>query len=207
MTATCPDGHASEWGDFCSVCGVGMGGNSPVAAAQPCPACGEPTREGERFCEACGLELGAAASAPAASRGGQWEILVAVDPARRSLEDPDDPGVVLVEHRRTVAVIGERVTIGRYSRSRGLSPDVDLSEPPADLGVSHLHAFLDLTVDGTWWVTDCSSLNGTYVNDQPDPLAPGVAVEVSPGDRIHVGAWTTLAISRVSNSPSGGNSG
>jgi len=89
---------------------------------------------------------------------------------------------------------GEEVLIGRRSRSRGIEPAIDLTGPPEDAGVSHAHALLVRTPEGTWTVVDLGSANGTYVNDAADPIAANQPVPVSDGDRIHVGAWTTLTL-------------
>jgi hypothetical protein len=48
--------------------------------------------------------------------------------------------------------------------------------------------------DGTWAVVDLDSSNGTYLNDSPDPIKPHEPVPVGDGDKVHVGAWTTLTL-------------
>jgi pSer/pThr/pTyr-binding forkhead associated (FHA) protein len=82
--------------------------------------------------------------------------------------------------------------IGRRSPSRGLEPEIDLSGPPADPGVSHLHAVLIADEDGGWTVFDPGSANGTQVNGRE--MAPGSRVRLRDGDRISLGAWTVLTI-------------
>jgi pSer/pThr/pTyr-binding forkhead associated (FHA) protein len=78
--------------------------------------------------------------------------------------------------------------------SRGIDPEIDLTGPPADPGVSRLHAMLIEAADGTWSVVDPGSENGTLVNGKEIP--PGEAVPLRDGDRIHLGAWTALTITR-----------
>ncbi|WP_225993264.1 FHA domain-containing protein [Actinomadura rudentiformis] len=95
---------------------------------------------------------------------------------------------------RWVPLIGERVRIGRRSTSRAIFPEIDLSAPPEDPGVSHLHAVLLAQPDGTWVLVDPGSTNGTTVNGATDPIAVNVPVPVGAGDRIHVGAWTTITL-------------
>ena len=63
-----------------------------------------------------------------------------------------------------------------------------------DPGVSHLHAMLAAQSDGSWAVVDLGSSNGTYINGSTDPIKPHVPVTVADGDRIHLGAWTTLTL-------------
>jgi hypothetical protein len=93
MSATCPNGHESEWPDFCSVCGVSLqpagapAGADSGAAASPaatpapdagaaspattpagptCPNCGYSREATDVFCESCGFDFiaGTMPSAP-----------------------------------------------------------------------------------------------------------------------------------------------
>jgi len=93
---------------------------------------------------------------------------------------------------RRFPLSGPEIQIGRRSVSRGLDPDIDLSQPPADPGVSHLHVVLVAQDDGTWTVVDPGSANGTRVNGDEIPV--GVPVRLNDGDRISLGAWTVLTI-------------
>ena len=95
--------------------------------------------------------------------------------------------------RRRFALTDGQLLIGRYSRSRGIEPDIDLTGPPADPGVSHAHA-LFVPVEGGWAVVDLGSANGTFVNAANEPIEPHVPVPFAPGDTVHVGAWTTLRV-------------
>lgn len=98
------------------------------------------------------------------------------------------------EQQRTLT--GNQVTIGRRRHSTGDTPDIDLSVPPEDPGVSHQHAVLVQQPDGSWAVVDQNSTNGTTVNGSEDPIQPFVPVPLQDGDRVHVGAWTTITIRR-----------
>jgi hypothetical protein len=95
---------------------------------------------------------------------------------------------------RRFALDGDRVRIGRASASRGIAVEIDLTGPPLDPAVSHLHAQLLRTADGSWAVVDLNSANGTRVNGAEDPLPAETEVPVGAGDRIHVGVWTTLTL-------------
>jgi len=97
---------------------------------------------------------------------------------------------------RRIQLTGGQVLIGRHSASRGLNPHIDLSGPPEDPGVSRLHAVLQLTTDGGWTITDPGSTNGVTINDDTQPIEVNVPVQLRPGDRIHVGAWTTLTLTQ-----------
>ncbi|MFE0682575.1 FHA domain-containing protein [Streptomyces sp. NPDC058961] len=91
---------------------------------------------------------------------------------------------------------GNQITIGRRRHSTGEAPDIDLSVPPEDPGVSHQHAVLVQQPDGTWAVVDQNSTNGTTVNGSSEPIQPYVPVPLQDGDRVHVGAWTTITVRR-----------
>lgn len=91
-------------------------------------------------------------------------------------------------------LLGNQITIGRRRHSTGESPDIDLSVPPEDPGVSHQHAVLVQQPDSTWAVVDQNSTNGTTVNGGEEPIQPFVPVPLQDGDRVHVGAWTTITI-------------
>ncbi|MFK4689944.1 FHA domain-containing protein [Streptomyces pristinaespiralis] len=91
---------------------------------------------------------------------------------------------------------GGQVTIGRRRQSTGESPDIDLSVPPEDPGVSHQHAVLVQQPDGSWAVVDQNSTNGTTLNGAEDPIQPYVPIPLNDGDRVHVGAWTTITVRR-----------
>ena len=99
---------------------------------------------------------------------------------------------------RVVPLVGKSLLIGRHSRSRGITPQIDCG---IDSGVSRRHA--QLTTDGQrWWIEDLQSSNGTYVGAAGEPLPtsalpPGQRVEFDSGDRIYVGAWTRLVIRRA----------
>ncbi|MBW8703364.1 ABC transporter ATP-binding/permease protein [Streptomyces sp. MBT84] len=98
------------------------------------------------------------------------------------------------EQQRTLT--GNQITIGRRRHSTGDTPDIDLSVPPEDPGVSHQHALLVQQPDGSWAVVDQNSTNGTTVNGGEEPIQPFVPVPLQDGDRVHVGAWTTITIRR-----------
>ncbi|MGW2206242.1 FHA domain-containing protein [Streptomyces sp. NPDC001774] len=91
---------------------------------------------------------------------------------------------------------GNQVSIGRRRHSTGESPDIDLSVPPEDPGVSHQHAVLVQQPDGSWAVVDQNSTNGTTINGAEEPIQPYVPVQLQDGDRVHVGAWTTITVRR-----------
>ena len=96
--------------------------------------------------------------------------------------------------QRRFRLAGTEVRVGRRSAHSGIDPEIDLTGPPADPGVSRLHAVLLRGKDGTWSVVDPGSANGTLVNGTE--IARDKFVPLHDGDRIHLGAWTELRIVR-----------
>lgn len=225
----CPNGHTSADGRYCDVCGDAIAAPRSAEPAEPpvCPHCGTP-RSG-RFCEVDGydfdtgtlytveLSIDRAAravplvpqprtgSAPAVASGPA--ALVAADrtyfDAVLAEMGPDAAGLTFPPYcpERRVPLRGGQVRIGRRSASRGLLPEIDLGTPPEDPGVSHLHAVLLAQPDGSWNLVDPGSTNGTTVNGGTEPIPVNVPVPMGDGDRIHVGAWTTITLSLQEGPP------
>ncbi len=95
---------------------------------------------------------------------------------------------------RRFRLSGGQMRIGRRSVSRGVDPEIDLTGPPADPGISRLHAVLIAEPDGSWSVLDPGSANGTSVNGTEIPT--GNRMPLHDGDRINVGAWTAITVHR-----------
>ncbi|MFB7913468.1 FHA domain-containing protein [Streptomyces sp. NPDC056061] len=131
-----------------------------------------------------------------------WTAVVAPDReyflSMMQRSGPEATGLNLPAYspEQQVALTGNQVTVGRRRHSTGESPDIDLSVPPEDPGVSHQHAVLVQQPDGSWAVVDQNSTNGTTLNGAEDPIQPYVPVPLKDGDRVHVGAWTTITIRR-----------
>jgi len=132
---------------------------------------------------------------------GDWLVVATADRAYydmvTSSGGPDAASVRFPAYcpERRFALIGQEMRIGRRSASRGLTPEIDLTGPPLDPGVSRLHAVLIARPDLGWAVIDPGSENGTLVNG--DEIATGVAVPLHDGDRIHLGAWTLITVSKA----------
>ena len=130
----------------------------------------------------------------------EWTAVVTADRAYfdaiQAAGGPDAAGIAFPAYfpQRRFRLAGTEVRIGRHSVSSGIDPEIDLSVPPADPGVSRLHAVLLKAPDGTWSVVDPGSANGTAVNGSEIPR--GQAVPLRDGDRIHLGAWTQLRVIR-----------
>lgn len=193
---------------------------APPVGHVPCPACGAPNVDGDRFCEACGYDmtLGApaappsppaapsaspspeaapsAASAAAPVPAASWTVEVRADRDYYDRLQADEIPFPAVYPERSFALTGGRYVVGRRSASRGITPEIDLSGAPEDPGVSHLHAVLVGTPESGWTIIDPGSANGTFLNDSSDALVPNTAIPLKDGDRVHIGAWTTLTLKR-----------
>ena len=219
MTTTCPNGHASQSADFCDQCGIRLGPASPQIHPGPdpggstddlgpgavvCPVCGDEVGVGGRYCENCGTDTGNPSAAQVAGRtpvaapsvppSPEWHLVVGCD--RDYFERVEAEGIEFpaAPIERTVAIAKDRIYIGRGGAVQPDEQAVDLSPSPADAGVSRHHALLERQPDGGWTVVDCHSTNGTYLNDGTDPISCDQPVTVVDGDRIHLGAWTTITL-------------
>ncbi|MER6101960.1 FHA domain-containing protein [Streptomyces sp. NPDC001832] len=131
-----------------------------------------------------------------------WTAVIAPDReyflAMMQRSGPEATGLNLPAYspEQQLPLTGSQITVGRRRHSTGESPDIDLSVPPEDPGVSHQHAVLVQQPDGSWAVVDQNSTNGTTLNGAEDPIRPYVPVPLQDGDQVHVGAWTTITIRR-----------
>lgn len=208
---TCPEGHESTDAEFCDVCGLALDASlrtSPLPGPRRCPECN--ARLHGRFCEECGNDSRPDAPPPLPPRApapdlhptqapSAWTATVSADRAHfenvaASSETATGNGFPAAWQDRRLLLRGDQVSIGRRSRSRGISPDIDLAGPPEDYGVSHLHAVLIPRKDSGWSIVDVGSTNGTMINDHPYPLAANIPHPLEDGDRIYVGAWTVITV-------------
>ncbi len=217
----CPHCGAAKSGRFCESCGFDFdaGGDAgrrertiegvivpppgtgpatpaepppPPPPAAPMPATAEPVPASAASAPAGG------APAPAAGGPVAWTAVVASD--HDYFEDvvaaggPDSAALTFPDYcpERRFRLAGPEMRIGRRSASQGLEPEIDLTGPPTDPGVSRMHAALIAEPDGSWTVLDPGSENGTLVNGTE--IAAGVRVPLHDGDRIHLGAWTVITI-------------
>jgi hypothetical protein len=182
-------------GPAAAAAGTGLGG--PDLAAGAAPATGPVAAPGGDGGSG-DVGTGAVAGGPPGSRAPVWTAVVSADRAYYdSVIAEGGPDAASIEFpgycpERRFRLSGQEMRIGRRSASRGLEPEIDLTGPPTDPGVSHLHAVLMTEPDGSWVVLDPGSANGTMVNGGEIP--GGVRVPLHDGDRICVGAWTVLTI-------------
>ncbi|HYS37653.1 MAG TPA: FHA domain-containing protein, partial [Pseudonocardiaceae bacterium] len=148
-------------------------GDTPAPVARPpaperCPACGAEVPDPTNIaCVECLEEFGPVPPRVAGDAG----------PARTRRESSS---LRLVFGSRAVGVLAPgSIVLGRdpaVSPVAGLFSDSD--------NVSRRHACVGLDVDGSAWVRDENSTNGTFVNDKPVPS--GRRTPLADGDRLRI---------------------
>jgi hypothetical protein len=166
-------------------------GSPPAVDREICAGCGGWRQARADFCETCGARVDDGAS-----------IVVDVFADREYYDTLDAAGLAFPTARRvrTLRFEGDEVSIGRHGTVGGERVGVDLTGELADPGASGQHVRLARTPDGRWVLVDVGSTNGTTINDSTAPIPVHSAVEVSVGDHVHVGAWTTIVIRSMHSS-------
>jgi hypothetical protein len=143
-----------------------------------CPECGFVNPEGANYCQKCGapLELdGSGEPTTATYRIGETGDFIPVD-----VDEVATNTAALVIRAgggragESFPVDGERMTIGRRPDSAVFLDDITVSRDHALL----VHRTSD------WYIDDCGSLNGTYVNRERIDSR-----RLSDGDELQVGKY------------------
>ncbi len=126
----------------------------------------------------------------------EWVAELWIDPDWYAAQGSSDP-MPSPSLPDIAPLVKENNLIGRVSHSRGIFPDIDCE---LDSGCSRRHAML--STDGNrWWIEDLDSANGTFVGAAAGPLPampiPQGRVELNPGQRIYVGAWTRIVVRKA----------
>jgi len=151
-----------------------------------CSECGFVNPDGANYCQRCGAFLTASETTgepnTATYRVGETGEIEAVE-----IEDVVAGGAALVIRSgggragESFPLEGERMSIGRR-------PDCDLFLD--DVTVSRDHALL-VERGGEWWIDDCGSLNGTYVNRSRIESR-----RLEDGDELQVGKYKLAFLAR-----------
>ncbi|WP_242901467.1 FHA domain-containing protein [Actinomadura terrae] len=214
----CPDCGTPASDRFCEACGYDFatGGGRPTPA-QPAPAAAPtpppaPAPSPASTPPSTPVPSPAPVSNPASAPNPvlapvpdgtvTWTAVVIADReyynAVIAEEGPDSASLSFPPYapERRIPLAKPEIRIGRRSASRPEPPEIDMREPPEDPGVSHTHAVLLAKPDGTWTLVDPGSMNRTFLNGSTAPIPFNVEVPLSEGDRIHIGAWTTITLTR-----------
>jgi hypothetical protein len=154
--------------------------------AQHCPECGFANDDGASYCQRCGAFLASSEPPPGVSTAtykiGETGEIEAVE-----LEDVVARGAALVIRAgggragESFPVQGDRMTVGRRPES-----DVFLD----DVTVSRDHALI-VRRGSDWFLDDCGSLNGTYVNRRRID-----SHRLADGDELQIGKYKLAFLSR-----------
>ena len=107
-----------------------------------------------------------------------WRVVVTADRAyfdrMSAVADADAAEVAFPAYcpERRFVLAGSEVLIGRHSRSRGIEPEIDLTGPPEDAGVSHAHALFVANPDGGWNIVDLRFGQRHLPQRRHRPVAP-----------------------------------
>jgi hypothetical protein len=144
-----------------------------------CAECGFVNPEGANYCQKCGALVDHEAGDEAATatyRVGETGDFVPVD-----LDDVMDDGAAALVIRagggragESFAVAGDRMTIGRRPDSSVFLDDITVSRD---------HALLVLR-GNDWYLDDCGSLNGTYINRKRID-----SQQLADGDELQIGKY------------------
>jgi len=148
-----------------------------------CPECGTSVSEGSNYCPRCGAFIGSETVAPGSLlKGGETGELQAVG------HEHDDQDASFLVIRSGGGRGGESFTLSGDRETIGRRPDSSVFLD--DITVSRDHAVL-VHRGGDWWIDDCGSLNGTYVNrDRID------SVKLTDGDEVQVGKYRLAFLHR-----------
>lgn len=188
---------------FCEGCGYDfVTGEAPPAATAastppPPPAASGPAADPS----AASAKKAGGEPAPPPKPSG-WIALVEVSPEWFALKGELADAPCPPASSATIGLAGTTLLIGRSSQSRNIHPEIALD---TDTAVSRRHAQLDLTAEGAWTVTDLGSTNGTHhiaAGTSPSEATTALAADnptaLADGDRIMLGAWTSITIRRSS---------
>jgi pSer/pThr/pTyr-binding forkhead associated (FHA) protein len=150
-----------------------------------CPECGFVNDEGSNYCRKCGAFIGS--GEPSEPTTATYRVGETGDIEPVELEEVVSQGAALVIRSgggrvgETFALDSDRLTIGRRPES-----DIFLD----DVTVSRDHALL-VRRSGAYYLDDCGSLNGTYVNRERVD-----SHRLKDGDELQIGKYKLTYLER-----------
>jgi hypothetical protein len=151
-----------------------------------CPECGFSNDEGANYCQRCGAFL-AQSDPPPGTTTATYKVGETGELEEVELEDVVARGAALViragggRSGESFPLEGERLTVGRR-------PDSDIFLD--DVTVSRDHALL-VRRGSDYYLDDCGSLNGTYVNRRRIE-----SHRLTDGDELQIGKYKLAFFSR-----------
>lgn len=118
----------------------------------------------------------------------RWEIVAKID---ATLHEDQGISAPMDEPERLFHLDLAENLVGRRNHSKRIYPEIPLTDP----GISHRHCKIIQEFDGTIYLLELGSKNGTLLNGVQ--LEPGVKQRLRAGDEIVLGCWTKLTIRRV----------
>jgi hypothetical protein len=154
--------------------------------AQHCPECGFANAEGANYCQRCGAFL-AQSEPPAGATTASYTVGETGDIEEVELGEVVARGAALVI-RSGGGRAGESFPLEKDRLTVGRRPDSDIFLD--DVTVSRDHAIL-VRRGGDYFLDDCGSLNGTYVNRSRIE-----SHKLTDGDELQVGKYKLAYLSR-----------
>jgi hypothetical protein len=154
--------------------------------AQHCPECGFANADGASYCQRCGAFL-AQGEPPAGATTASYKVSETGEVEVVELEDVIARGAALVIRAgggragESFPLQGDRQSVGRRPES-----DVFLD----DVTVSRDHALI-VRRGSDYYLDDCGSLNGTYVNRRRID-----SHRLTDGDELQIGKYKLAFLSR-----------
>ena len=152
-----------------------------------CPECGAANDEGANYCQRCGAFLVTSSDAPTGAATASYKVGETGEIEEVELGDVVARGAALVIRAgggragESFPLDGDRLTVGRR-------PDSDIFLD--DVTVSRDHAIL-VRRGSDYYLDDCGSLNGTYVNRRRIE-----SHRLVDGDELQVGKYKLAYLSR-----------
>ncbi|MGI9185815.1 MAG: FHA domain-containing protein [Solirubrobacteraceae bacterium] len=154
--------------------------------AQHCPECGFANDDGASYCQRCGAFL-ASADQSASATTATYQVGETGELEAVQLEEVVAGGAALVIRAgggragESFPISGDRLTVGRR-------PDSDVFLD--DVTVSRDHALI-VRRGSDYYLDDCGSLNGTYVNRRRID-----SHRLADGDELQIGKYKLAFLSR-----------